>query len=258
MEAVTGAAWSGHAGFGHEAIIVRPGRATGRGASLWITRARRAAGRHDGLMSDHTSARPRPRALWADVRFLLGIVLVVVSVVGVWLVVAAARQTVPVFAAARTLVPGDTVGSDDLRVVDVALGALEDAYATPATLQPGSVATRTIAAGELVPQDAVGAAEGLRTTRVVVHSATEIPAAVTAGSTVEIWVAPQLERGTFDAPRILVPTATVVSVTSDQSMMGSAGPAVEVVIGRSDVPDTLAAIAGGSSLSIVPTAAAGR
>ena len=71
-------------------------------------------------------------------------------------------------------------------------------------------------------------------------------------------MAPQLERGTFDAPRILVPTATVVSVTSDQSMMGSAGPAIEVVIGRSDVPDTLAAIAGGSSLSIVPTAAAGR
>ncbi|MBN9178482.1 MAG: SAF domain-containing protein [Microbacterium sp.] len=209
-------------------------------------------------MSDHTSARPRPRAFWADIRFLLGILLVVVSVVGVWLVVAAARQTVPVFAAARTLVPGDTVGSDDLRVVDVALGQLEDAYATPATLEPGSIATRTITAGELVPRGAVGAAESARTTRVVVHSATEIPAAVAPGSTVEVWAAPQLERGTFDAPRILVPTATVVSVTSDESMMGSAGPAVELVIGRADVPDTLAAISGGASLSIVPTAAAGR
>lgn len=205
-------------------------------------------------MSDHTAARPRPRAFWADVRFLLGIALVVASVVGVWLVVAAARQTVPVFAAARTIVPGDAVGADDLRVVEVALGQLAESYASPASLLPGVVATRTIAAGELVPQDALGEAGTLRTTNVVVHSATEIPAAVVPGGSVEVWAAPQLERGTFDTPRILVSSATVVSVADDESMMGSAGSAVELVIERADVADTLAAIAGGANLSIVPTA----
>jgi len=36
--------------------------------------------------------------------------------------------------------------------------------------------------------------------------------------------------------------------------MGTAGSAVELVIERADVADTLAAISGGASLSIVPTA----
>lgn len=209
---------------------------------------------HDKGMSDHSAARPRPRAFWADIRFLLGVALIIASVAGVWLVVAAARQTVPVFAAARTIVPGETVASDDVRVVEVSLGQVEQAYASPATLEPGAVAVTTIPAGHLVPQDALGDAAALRTTTVVLHSATELPAAVASGSTVEVWAAPQLERGVFDAPRILVPVATVVAVSQDDSIMGSSGPAVELVIERADVADTLAALAGGANLSIVPTA----
>lgn len=205
-------------------------------------------------MSDHVTARPRPRAFWADIRFLLGIALVVASVAGVWFVVAAARQTAPVFAAARTIVPGEAIAADDLRVVDVALGQLEDAYAAPATLAPGAVALRTIAAGELVPADAVGDAQAARTTTVVVHSATEVPAAVSSGSIVEVWAAPQLERGVYDVPRILVASATVVSVARDDSMMGTDGAAAELVIERSAVADTLAAIASGARVSLVPAA----
>lgn len=199
------------------------------------------------------TARPRPRAFWADVRFLLGIALVIVSIAGVWFVVAAARQTAPVFAAARTIVPGQAVDADDLRVVEVALGPLEDAYASPATLTPGAVATRTVAAGELVPRDAVGDAAQARTTTIVIRSATAVPAAVAAGATVEVWAAPQLERGVYDTPRILVASATVVSVDRDESMMGSAGTAVELVVSRADVAAALAAVADGSSLSVVPS-----
>ena len=150
-------------------------------------------------------------------------------------------------------VPGQAVDADDLRVVEVALGPLEDAYASPATLTPGAVATRTVAAGELVPRDAVGDAAQARTTTIVIRSATAVPAAVAAGATVEVWAAPQLERGVYDTPRILVASATVVSVDRDESMMGSAGTAVELVISRADVAAALAAIADGSSLSVVPS-----
>lgn len=209
-------------------------------------------------MSETVPARPRPRAFWSDLRFLLGIGLIVVSVAGVWFVVAAARQTVPVFAASRTIVPGEAVTSDDLQVVEVALGRIEDAYASPTSFEPGSVAMRTITAGELVPESAIGAAEQARTTTVVVTSATAIPAVVGRGATVEVWAAPQLERGVFDTPRILVAAATVASVDDDESVMGSAGTAVELVIERADVASTLAAVAAGSSMSIVPTAGAER
>ncbi|QIG38272.1 hypothetical protein G5T42_01250 [Microbacterium sp. 4R-513] len=204
------------------------------------------------------SARPRPRAFWGDARFFLGILLIVASVAGVWFVVSAARQTVPVFAATRTLVPGDTVSAGDLRVVDVALGQLEGAYLSPDRIDEGLVATRTVEEGELVPQSAVGATTTVATTTVVLQSAVEVPASVEAGSVVEVWEAPLIERGSYDAPRILVPDATVVSVTRDDSVMGGGAASLEVVIPRADVAAVLAAMSDESALSIVPTAGAAR
>jgi hypothetical protein len=199
----------------------------------------------------------RPRAFWADVRFLLGVVLIVVSVVGVWLVVSASRQTAPVLAAAHTIVPGEVIGAGDLRVVDVGLGHLDGAYAVPGAVEPGSVATRTIAEGELVPLSAVGEAGQARTTALVLTSATEVPASVVTGSAVEVWSAPRLEHGVYDTPRVLLSGATVVSVQRDASALGGGGTSLELVIDRSDVAAALEALAQGASLSVVPTAGAG-
>lgn len=196
----------------------------------------------------------RPRAFWTDVRFLLGVVLVVVSIVGVWLVVAAARQTAPVFAAARTIVGGEELTTADLRVVDVALGQLGDTYAAPGALEPGAVATRTISEGELVPVSAVGPADAARRTTIVVRSTTPVPASLAAGSAVEVWAAPQVERGVFDEPRIIVPNATVVAVREDDAVMGQAAAALELVVDRSEVAAALGAITDGDALSVVPTA----
>lgn len=204
------------------------------------------------------STRAPRRAFWGDARLFLGILLVVVSVAGVWMVVAAARHTVPVYAAARTIVPGEPVADGDLRIVDVALGTVAGTYLAPDTLPPeGAVATRTVEAGELVPATAVGAASDARTTSVVVRSAVDVPASVGAGTVVEVWAAPMLERGAYDTPRILVADATVVSVTRDDSMIGGGAAALELVIPRADVAATLAAMADESALSVVPTAGAG-
>ncbi len=210
--------------------------------------------RHDGVMAVlDVIARSRPRPFWSDVRFLLGIVLIVASVAGVWLVVSAARQTVPVFAAARTIVPGEVVSAADLEVVEVALGRVGEAYATPGSLDQDAVATRTIAAGELVPSDAVGDARRAATTSVVMRSATDVPASVRAGTVVDVWVAPPLERGVFDAPRILVAGATVASTARDESMLGGGQVSLELVIDRADVAAVLTALSDGSALSVVPS-----
>jgi SAF domain len=200
------------------------------------------------------SARPRSRAFWGDARFFLGILLVVASVAGVWFVVAASRQTVPAFAASRTIVPGEAISSDDVRLVDVSLGQLGDAYLASDALADGLVATRTIASGELVPHSAVGEASEARTTSVVLRSAVDVPGSVEAGSVVEVWAAPLIERGSYDVPRILVADATVVSVTRDDTMIGGGSAALEIVIPRADVAATLAAMADESALSVVPTA----
>ena len=205
------------------------------------------------------TVRPRPRAFWGDARFFLGILLIVASVAGVWFVVSASRQTAPVFAATRTIVPGEAISGDDVRLVEVALGQVGDAYLTPEALADGLVATRTIESGELVPAE-LGRRCGRRPhhERRRCAAPSTSPARCDAGSVVEVWAAPLLERGAYDAPRILVADATVVSVTRDDSMIGGGSAALEVVIPRADVAATLAAMADESALSVVPTSGAPR
>ena len=133
-----------------------------------------------------------------------------------------------------------------------------DAYLQHEALADGLVATRTIESGELVPQSSVGDAAAVRTTSVVLRSAVDVPGSVRAGSVVEVWAAPLIERGAYDAPRLLVADATVVSVTRDDSMIGGGSAALEVVIPRADVAATLAAMADQSALSVVPTSGASQ
>jgi hypothetical protein len=201
-------------------------------------------------------ARPRTRRFWGDARFLLGVLLIALSIGGVWLVVSASRQTVPVYAAAHTIVPGQAIAPADLRVVDVALGSVGNAYVAPRSLAEGLVATRTIGEGELLPVDAVGAAAEARTTSVVIRTDSEVPASIAQGTRVEVWQAPPLDREQFDVPRILVADATVAAVTREDAMVGSAQATLEVVIPRSDVAATLAAQSDGSVLSVVPVVGA--
>lgn len=203
-----------------------------------------------------TQSRPR-RAFFGDVRFLIGIALVIVSIVGVWLLVASAKQTTPVLQASRTLVPGESVSSADFRVVDVGLGALTDDYLAPHELESGMVAARTIAEGELVPVSGMADADDGETTTVVISSVGAVPAGVETGSVVELWQAPLSDDGrSFEAPRILVADAVIAVVATPEGMLSSSTTDVEVVIDRGDVADVLAAVTGGAAVSVVPAGAA--
>ena len=199
-----------------------------------------------------TQTRPR-RAFLGDVRFLIGIVLVALSIVGVWLIVSSAGHTTPVLQANRTIVAGEALISGDFQVVEVNLGAIDDAYLAPQDLEPGQVAARTLTEGELVPSAAAADAASSRTTTIVVESSTGIPEDVAPGTVVELWHAPPLDDDrSYDAPRILLTDAVVAAIVKTDGMLAGSNAGVEVVIDRSDVADVLAAITGGSVLSLVP------
>lgn len=197
-------------------------------------------------------SRPRT-AFWGDIRFLIGIVLVALSVLGVWLLVSSAARTTPVLQASRTIVQGEALVSSDFQVVEVGLGQLTDDYLAPQDLESGQVAARTLTEGEIVPTSALADADAGRTTTIVIESSTGIPAGVVAGSVVELWQAPPLDDGrSFDAPRILVADVIISAVVESEGMLASDTSTVEVVIDRADVADVLAAITGGAALSVVP------
>lgn len=203
------------------------------------------------------TARSR-RAFWGDFRFLIGIALVVASMSGVWLVVSSSTATSPVLQANRTITPGEALVSADFQVVEVNLGTAAAGYLAPQDLSPGRVAARTIVAGELLPGDAAVSAASTRVTTIVIDSSTGLPRDLSAGAVVEIWHAPPLDesRTAYDTPRLLVTDVVVAAITESESMLASSGAVAEVVIDRADVAEVLAAITGGSVLSVVPVGAA--
>jgi len=219
-----------------------------------MTRSNRTLAPARGAARPARRARP---AFWADARFVIGVVLVAASIAGVWFVVAAARQTVPVLTATTTLVPGQTITSADVAVVEVALGQALPAYLAADQLGQGEVALRTIEAGELVPRAGVGDASLSDRTAVVVRSSIDVPADVERGATVELWESrPAGAPGAFDPPRVLVADAVVADVIEEEGVMASGGAALELVIDRRRVAEVLGAIAAGSVLSAVPNAGA--
>lgn len=201
-------------------------------------------------MTTHT--RPR-RAFWGDVRFFIGIALVALSVAGVWLIVSSSEDTTPVLQANRTIVQGEALVSGDFQVVEVSLGAVTEDYLAPQDLEPGQIAARTVDAGELVPAAAAAPADSLRSTTIVVESSTGVPADVSPGAVVELWHAPPTGDGrAFDTPRILVADAVVSSIVEEEGVLARETAGVEVVVDRADVAAVLAAITGGSALSLIP------
>ncbi|MFB4353694.1 SAF domain-containing protein [Microbacterium sp. LS_15] len=203
-----------------------------------------------------TSHPRRRRAFWGDLRFLVGLAMIAASIAGVWLVVSSAGSTAPVLLATRTIVEGEAVGSGDFQVVEVNLSSITDRYLAPQDLDGGSVASRTLAADELVPKSALVDAESRRTTTVVIETGTGVPGGIVVGSAVELWRSRAAEDGTVpEPPSILVDSATVASVVEDEGVLASSDTGVELVIERSDVAAVLAAISDGAALSIIPIGA---
>ncbi|MFJ4173910.1 SAF domain-containing protein [Microbacterium sp. NPDC089696] len=202
-------------------------------------------------------SRPR-RAFWADLRFVIGLVLIAASITGVWVVVSSAGTTTSVFQTTRTIVQGEVLTADDLRTVEVNLAVLADDYLSPATLREGVVAARTLGAGELVPRSSLADAEARRTTTIVVSSSTGVPQEVGAGSVVELWEtpAPPEDAEAIAPPRVLVGDAIVHALVEDDGVLSGGPTGVELVIDRGAVTDVLAAIAAGADLSIVPVGSA--
>ncbi|MCL2794601.1 MAG: SAF domain-containing protein [Microbacteriaceae bacterium] len=198
----------------------------------------------------------RPRPMWREPRFLLGLLLVIASVAGVAGLLAASERTVQVFAARHALAAGDEVTAADLVGVRVRLGAAQAAYLSSAP-EADTVVTRTIAAGELVPVGALGAASAQRQTSVMIAVGGELPASVTAGAAVDVWAAAAsgaVGAGApkFAAPEVLVPRATVVRVVRDTGLGATGGIAVEVRVPKDATAGLLEAIANGSAITLLP------
>lgn len=102
------------------------------------------------------TASPPARRLrqpsWLDLRLVLGVLLVLVSVVFGARILAAADTSTPVWAVTGDLTAGTTLRADDLRAVRVRLFTDSERYLGVGTSPVGRTLTRPLGAGELLPR----------------------------------------------------------------------------------------------------------
>lgn len=183
-------------------------------------------------VAEETSARFR-RPTWRDPRLLTGLLLVLLSVAGVTAVVTATNRTDPYLAAAGDIEVGQSVTEDDVVAVDV---RLQDAAALYVAAEdgpaPGTVATQRVAAGQLVPQTALGTADHLDRKPVAVPVSHPLPGDAVAGSRVDVWVAAQRPSGRgYESARLLLPAAEISAVEAEETALGAGrGTVVHVLV----------------------------
>lgn len=203
------------------------------------------------------AARLRPPS-WRDTRLLVGVLLVLASVALGARVVAAADDTVAVYAAATTLPEGSTVAADRLTVVRVRLAAGTAAYLDAGRPLPAdAVALRTVGAGELVPAAAVGAAQALARRPVTVPLDGGVPAGLVAGGRLDVWVSarqPDAAAGPrYGKPVRVAQDAEVFAVSADDGGLGAVRPAsVQILLGPEALTAVLDAFANDAKVAVVP------
>lgn len=212
-----------------------------------------------GLPGSPPAARHRA-GLWRDPRLAVGVALVAVCALLGATVLGGADATVGVWAARVPLTGGQALAPADLvrREVRFADGADADRYVSAdAPLPAGTVLTRDVGPGELLPRTTLGSTGRAAAVEVPLSVPTDaVPATLRAGSVVDVWVTPDPDlaadaSAAGDAGSVLV--LGRVRVVSLSRAGGALGPTAtrQVIVGvepsqEDALPTALAQLARGS------------
>jgi hypothetical protein len=183
------------------------------------------------------------RPAWRDPRLWIGIVLVAASVVVGARVLAAADDTVQVWATTDDLGAGQRVGTDDLVVQRVRFAdsdALAGYFTVDDELPADLELTRSVGEGELLPRAAVGTPDETGLVEVPVAVEPElVPPDIEPGDVVDVYVVAPISATADGRAQQPLPSgpaltaATVVDAPELESSFGTSGKR-QLVLGVDD------------------------
>lgn len=209
------------------------------------------------------AARRLQRPGWRDLRLLVGVLLVLLSVAGGIRLVASLDDTTPVYAAARDLLPGQPVTEEDVVPVPVRMGEQIDRYVDGSVpLAPGTFLVRQVRAGELVPLAALGTARQALDKTVGVPVDVAAARSLASGVVVDVWVSRRDGEAVGEAyldPELLLSGAVVDEVPAETTGLGAGlgRTAVQVVVPADEVGKVIAAVDQAARITLVPAPRAG-
>lgn len=217
-------------------------------------------------MSEVTTPRARRlrRPGWTDARLVVGALLVLLSVLGGARLVASMDDTIPVYAAARPLLPGQEVGGGDVVPVDVRPGEPMEHYVDATQpLRPGTFVLRQVPAGELVPAAALGSARQAQDKTVIVPVDPAASSTLAVGTVVDVWVSrrdPGEVGVRYLEPELLLEQAVVAAVPADSAAlgMGVGRSAVQIVVPADQVGPVISSVDQEARVTLVPAPRTGQ
>jgi len=189
-----------------------------------------------------------------DSRLVVGSLVIIASVCAGYFVINSADHSSKVYVTTTTLFAGTALTDHNLSLVPANLASASNAYIAEGDLVAGSIATRTIGAGEFLPESAVGSASSVTSTRLVVDVTSGLPTDTIPGTAVDVWAT--LVDPFGDVPSsssIVVPGATFVREVESNSIASEVSLRAELLIPRSALRSLLVAQGDGARIVVVPT-----
>ncbi len=199
---------------------------------------------------------PRRRHVGSDPRFILGVLLVTVSIALTTFLIYHARGGEDIYQLSIDVAEGQQISTSDLTLVNARVP--RGRYIAAGDLPDNAIATRAMTKGELLPVAAVSDSYASDRRQVVISVANTVPSSVVVGSHVEVWamndLAPGASAGGKEIAPTLVSTDAIVRNISDDSstLRVNRAAAVEVSVASNELSALIAANTNDTRLVIVP------
>jgi hypothetical protein len=212
------------------------------------------------------------------IKLALGLGLILASVIGVTALVSSMSKTHGMVMAATDMPVGHVITSGDLMRTDGYVVGSRIVFPDNVDALVGKVTTRPLAMGEVISEAVVTASFDLDVTTLVLTVSDGVPAALSAGDTIEVWSAGMRDSlgigmgmgmgtgmgtGTGSAtwapgePRPLAAGEFVARIGDAQAAALGGSVQVEVLVAKSDVSAILAAQTRGEALVVLPERSTG-
>lgn len=182
---------------------------------------------------------------------IVGMLLITISMIGVWLVIEANNRTEEFLVAAQPAASGSVITESSFRIVRMNLGDSSRLYLKPGELDEGNYLLNTMAVGQLVALGSVASAIIDARQPVVITSTMPMPQKVGVGDFVDIWVSELQQGGSFAPPQTLVLDAEIVDIAKPSGVMADSQPQVQVLVPVESVSPILDAVASKDALSMI-------
>lgn len=164
--------------------------------------------------------RVKRQRVLADPKFLIGILLIVISIALTSILVAKAKGGATYYELLRNIPAGQKITATDLRQVSARLES--DAYLPSGKLPEGAIAIRSLTAGELLPKAAISKEKDQKRRQLVVKVSPQIPSTIQEGSHVELWVVPDQQHQQESTKATVIATDVVVfGIPESDSRLGT-------------------------------------